>query len=75
VPDEDETMSKKRAAPVPEGPFVVVSGTSTRRSSHRGTKAFDEWIHYQPGDLVTEWPEHAPVGEWLASGHWKEAEA
>jgi len=55
--------------------YQVMAGTSTRRSARRHSPGFEQWIHYRPGDIVTDWPEHAPVADWVASGHWKEAEA
>ena len=54
--------------------YRVVRGTSVRRSPKRGAAGFDEWIHYRPGDVVTDPPEHADVAGFLASGAWEPAE-
>lgn len=52
--------------------FVVVSGTSVRARPERSCR--DE-LHFVPGDVVdaAALPKHAPVREWLASGHWRPA--
>ena len=42
--------------------YQVMAGTSTRRSARRHSPGFEQWIHYRPGDIVTDWPEHAPCG-------------
>lgn len=60
-------MTKKQ----PAGPFVVVAGTSTRASLDPKDPGFEQWVDFHPGDVATAWPEHAPVAEWVASGHWK----
>lgn len=42
-----------------------------RRTSVRRTPNSDKWIVYLPGAVVRSAPEHAPVAEWVASGHWQ----
>lgn len=49
--------------------YLVVRRTSVRR-----TPKSDKWINYLPGSVVRSAPEHAPVVEWVASGHWKPIE-
>jgi hypothetical protein len=42
-----------------------------RRCSTRRTPDSDEWVNLSPGQVVDAkaLPIHAPVDEWLASGH------
>ena len=69
-------MARRRSETKPlAGRYEVVSGTSTRRSINPRSSEYGEWVNYRPGDIATNWPRHAPVAEWVASGHWKEYEA
>lgn len=54
--------------------YRVVAGTSTRKSADPKSEDYAVWVDFHPGDVVTTWPKHAPVGEWVASGHWEEVE-
>lgn len=53
--------------------FTVVDGTSVRL---RPDPECAEELHFAPGDEVVEgsYPQHTPVDEWLASGHWQPKE-
>lgn len=53
--------------------FIVVAGTSVRLRPERGCR---REVHFAAGDEVVEgtYPEHTPVAEWLATGHWRPAE-
>lgn len=54
--------------------YRVVDGTSVRKSNDPASADYDEWLFWEPGDLVSEWPEHADVKGWIESGHWIEEE-
>lgn len=51
--------------------YRVVARTSTRASLDRESPDFDVWVDFEVGATVTEWPMHAPIDEWAASGHWE----
>lgn len=53
--------------------YRVVSDTSTRASTDPGSSDYEQWVHFAAGQTVKAWPEHAPVDEWVASGHWEPA--
>lgn len=59
----------KRAKP--SGQYRVVARTSVRASDDPDAQAFESWIDFEPGDVVSTWPAHAPVEEWVKSGHWE----
>lgn len=67
-----EPMTSRSKAKPRAGSYLVLASTSTRVSLDRRSPGYRDWIHYRPGDVVTAWPDHAPVEEWVASGHWKE---
>lgn len=50
--------------------YRVVAGTSTRKSPDPASPDYEVWVDFIPGEVVTRWPAHAPVDEWVASGHW-----
>ena len=54
--------------------YRVLSDTSTRASPDPKSPEFETWVHFRAGQKVSNWPEHAPVDEWVASGHWKAIE-
>lgn len=54
--------------------YRVLSDTSTRASSDPRSPRYEEWVHFPAGSTVAEWPAHAPVEAWVASGHWAPAE-
>lgn len=51
--------------------YLVHGRTSTRRSLDPESPDYEEWADFEDGQVVTEWPVHAPVEEWVASGHWE----
>ena len=55
---------------VPKGSYRVVDGTSTRVSADPDSPDYERWVTWEPGDIATEWPAHADVEGWVASGHW-----
>lgn len=50
--------------------YRVLSDTSTRASADPDSPDYDTWVHFEAGQKVTTWPDHAPVDDWVASGHW-----
>ena len=50
--------------------YRVLSDTSTRASVDPESPDYETWLHFPAGTLVKRWPAHAPVEEWVASGHW-----
>lgn len=52
--------------------YRVVDDTSTRASADPASPEYEEWVHFRAGQRVSKWPEHAPVDQWVASGHWVE---
>ena len=54
--------------------YRVVSDTSTRASVDPASPDFETWLHWAAGDVADRWPEHAPVDEWVAAGHWQPIE-
>ena len=64
-------MAKRKAKP---GSYRVVDGTSVRLSNDPESPDYETWLHWEAGDTVTEWPDHADVDGWVASGHWVPAE-
>ncbi len=52
--------------------YKVLSDTSVRVSADPADP--DEWLHYPAGTVVTDWPAHADVEGWVASGHWEPVE-
>lgn len=59
-------MAKRKA-------YLVVGRTSTRQSVDPASPDFGVWVDFEPGDVVRKWPAHAPVADWIASGHWTDA--
>ena len=51
--------------------YRVLSDTSTRASADPASPDYDRWIFHAAGDVVTSWPDHLPVDELVASGHWE----
>ena len=45
---------------------------SVRRSTDKKSPLYEEFIDWQAGDVMTEWPEHATVKDWLAAGYIEE---
>lgn len=62
-------MSKKKRKA-----YLVIGRTSTRANADPGSPDFETWVNFEIGDVATAWPAHAPIDEWLASGHWEPAE-
>ena len=59
---------------MPKPAYTVLSDTSTRASADPRNEAdYGTWLHFAAGDTVTSWPDHAPVDEWVESGHWAPA--
>lgn len=50
--------------------YRVISDTSTRASTDPAAPEYEQWVHFRAGQRVSSWPEHAPVEEWVTSGHW-----
>ena len=48
--------------------YRVVARTSTLLDPEDRDKG---WVNFDKGQIVSAWPKHAPVGEWVKSGHWK----
>jgi hypothetical protein len=59
----------------PRKRYLVTERTSTRRSVDPASPDFQIWVDFEPGQVVTRWPAHAPVAEWVESGHWVEKKA
>ena len=55
--------------------YHVRSDTSTRSSPDPESPGYETWIHWAAGDIATTWPDHTPVEQWVASGHWEPARA
>jgi hypothetical protein len=55
--------------------YLVTERTSTRRSPDPVSPEYETWVDFAPGQVVTSWPAHAPVAEWVDSGHWAEKKA
>jgi len=51
--------------------YKVLSDTSTRASVDPKSPDYERWLHWAAGQTATTWPAHAPVDEWVASGHWQ----
>ena len=51
--------------------YKVLSDTSTRVNPDPDSPDYDNWLFYPAGSTVKFWPDHAPVEEWVASGHWQ----
>lgn len=60
-------MTKKRD--IAEA-YLVVASTSTRRTLDPDAPDYNEWVDFAPESIVSDWPAHAPIDEWVASGHW-----
>ena len=56
--------------------FIVREGVSIRESTDFEDPKYGEFVQYRPGRKVSEdkLPAHAPVAEWLKSGHLEVAE-
>lgn len=61
-------MAKKKQA---GKSYLVVGRTSTRKSADPKSPGYETWVDFEPGMTVITWPKHAPVDEWVASGHWQ----
>ena len=62
-------MAKKKSQLSKAPQYLVRNGTSVRKTIDPADP--DEYIDYQPGDVVSDPPKHADVEGWLASGHWE----
>lgn len=51
--------------------YRVHGRTSTRKSIDPESPDFEVWVDFEDGQIVRRWPKHAPVGEWVDSGHWE----
>ena len=51
--------------------YKVLSDTSTRANPDPESPDYETWQHWAAGEIATSWPAHAPVDEWVASGHWE----
>jgi hypothetical protein len=58
-------------APKKPRTFRVVEGVSTRESTDFDSADYGEFVQFRPGRKITEdkFPAHAPLDEWLKSGH------
>ena len=45
---------------------------SVRKSTDKKSPAYEEFFNWQAGDVMTEWPEHTAITEWLEAGHIEE---
>ena len=45
---------------------------SVRKSTDKKSPLFEEFVNWKAGDVMTEWPEHTAIAEWLAAGHIEE---
>lgn len=54
--------------------YRVHDGTSVRKSPDPKSAQYDEWLHFEEGQVVSKWPAHADVEGWVASGHWAPVE-
>ena len=54
--------------------YLVVAGTSTRKSTDRDSDDFETWLDFRAGDKVDadDMPSHTPIYQWVKSGHWVE---
>lgn len=52
--------------------YTVVRDTSVRKSADPESPDFATWLDYEPGDRVTDVPDHANLAGWLAAGDWIE---
>jgi len=69
-------MSKKgegeaAAAPV-KGYLVKNALLSVRVSTDPRAAEYEQFVEWTAGDVMTEWPRHTAIGEWLAAGHIEE---
>lgn len=55
--------------------YRVVAGTSVRASADPTSTDFERWVDFHAGQRVSSWPDHAPIDEWLATGHWIDPDA
>lgn len=53
--------------------YRVIADTATRASDDPASADYERWIDFPAGATVTDWPAHAPIEEWVASGHWTPA--
>lgn len=53
--------------------YRVARRVSTRKSTDPESAEYGQWINLAPGQKVNvaDLPDHAPVDEWVASGHLK----
>ena len=51
--------------------YRVTSDTSTRASPDPSSPDYEKWLYWQAGETTTSWPDHAPVDEWVTTGHWE----
>lgn len=65
-------MAERRAKRV----YRVIAGTAVRLSRDRTDPLWDQFVEFEPGQIVTEgsYPDWANVAGWLASGHWQVVE-
>lgn len=54
-----------------ESKYRVLTDTSTRKSPDPGSPEYEEWLRWEAGDTVTSWPDHLPVDQLVADGHWE----
>lgn len=45
---------------------------SVRKSKDKKSADYHEFVEWQAGDLMTEWPAHTAIDEWLKAGHIEE---
>ena len=55
----------------PKPAYRVHGRTSTRASVDADDPRFNEWVNFEDGEVYADWPAHAPVEDWVASGHWE----
>lgn len=45
---------------------------SVRKSTNKKSPDYEEFISWEAGDVMEEWPEHTAIDEWLKAGHIEE---
>ncbi len=49
--------------------YLVVHGVSVRVSRDKGSPEYEQFLDWRPGATLDDYPEHADIDGWLASGH------
>lgn len=51
---------------------VINAMLSVRKSTDKDSPEYEEFIDWHDGDVMTDWPKHTAIKEWLAAGHIEE---